>query len=137
MGRIYLAGKLKGAESAFTELSTELEDRGHEITFKWWDPKVPELPTPYLDHTETSAAAAIAMREAVVSADTAVILFPTPKILGAAIEFGIALESQVDQPSREIIVVGNPEIERQSVFYADPAVIVLKSIAGIRDRAWY
>lgn len=137
MGRIYLAGKLKGAESGITELSAELEERGHEITLKWWDPKNPELPTPYLDHPETSVSAAIAMREAVVSADTAVILFPSPKILGAAIEFGIALATQETQRDREIIVVGNPEIERQSVFYADPAVIVLQSVAGIRERKWY
>lgn len=140
MGRIYLAGKLNDGESSISDFGEELEGRGHEITFKWWDPNLVKLPTPYHTNKKTSAPAAVSMVEAVESADTAVILFPTPTILGAAVEFGIALSSINRSPEREILVVGyspNAEEFRQSVFYAHPAVIVLKSLEQVRARGWY
>lgn len=75
------------------------------------------------------------MERAVCDADTAVILFPSPTILGAAIEFGIAIGSQLTHPAREIIVV--EPIARQSVFYAHPHVLVVEGISGVRNRPWY
>lgn len=140
MGRIYLAGKLRDGESDIASFGEELEDRGHEITFKWWDPNLAQLPIPYHTNRATSAPAAVSMTEAVETADTAVILFPSPKILGAAVEFGIALGSIEENPDREILVVGyspNAQEFRQSVFYAHPAVIVLRSLAHVRERPWY
>lgn len=139
MGKIYIAGKLNNAEFGIEQLGNELESRGHEITFRWWDKTLPKLATPYLNtsNLETSRAAGDAMIKAVTEADTAVILFPTPTILGAAVEFGAGLATREQWPERELLVVSEPEDLRQSVFYASTAVIVLESIALIRERNWY
>jgi len=137
MGKIYLAGKLNSGEQSIADFGEELKDRGHELTFEWWDPQASQLPTPYLDHPASSERAAIEMEQAVSRADTAVILFPTPTILGAAIEFGVGIATQEQNPDREILVVSPEDELRQSVFYAHPAVVVLRSLAQVRQRHWY
>ena len=131
--RIYLAGKLNSGKLSIRDFSDELEDRGHVVLEKWW--QEPKLPTPYLDHAQSSATAAEAMIKAAYRSDVT-ILFPDSKILGAAVEFGAAIASAETNPDKKIVVV-NPFETRQSVFYAHPAVLAVHGIYQIREMSWY
>lgn len=130
---IYLAGKLHADELQINDFAEELESRGHTVLEKWW--LQPKLPTPYLSNKDTSAPAASAMIKAATQSDVT-ILFPSDAILGAAVEFGVALASADADRQKQIIVV-NPLEVRQSVFYAHPAVIAVKGLAEIKGMAWY
>ncbi len=130
---IYLAGKINAGELSIGEFANELEQRGHTVLEKWW--QLGKLPTPYMDHLETSSPAAQAMVDAAYISDIAV-LFPGDNILGAAVEFGTAIASSKTNAEKQIIVV-NPYEVRQSVFYAHPAVIAVQGIAQVRDMDWY
>ena len=131
---IYLMGKINCGEMLIDEFAKELEERGHFIREKWWEYE--KLPTPYLDNMATSALASEAMIRAAVNCDVG-ILFPTDTILGAAVEFGAALASKkLIKPEKQIIVV-NPFEVRQSVFYADPAVIAVRGLDQVRRMQWY
>ena len=133
MKEIYLAGKLNNADLPIGDFANELEQRGHTVLEKWWQED--KLPTPYLDHIDTSASAAEAMIDAAYKSDVA-ILFPGENILGAAVEFGAAIASTKEDQEKLVIVV-NPFETRQSVFYAHPAVIAVRSIAQVRGMSWY
>lgn len=130
---VYLAGKLNSGELSIGEFSDELEQRGHTVLEKWWEPG--KLPTPYMDHLDTSAPAAQAMIDAAYESDV-LILFPGDTILGAAVEFGAAIASTKNDSDKKIIVV-NPFEVRQSVFYAHPAVIAVRGIAQVREMDWF
>jgi hypothetical protein len=131
--KIYLMGKLNSAEISISDFASELEERGHEVLEKWWE--FPKLPIPYLEHLDTSNPAAQAMADAAYNSSVA-ILFPDEKILGAAVEFGVAIASANTNTDKKIIVV-NPFETRQSVFYAHPAVIAIHGIAKVRLMDWY
>lgn len=88
MAEVYLAGKVNSNEGSISGFADELEERGHTITYKWWEAKA--LKKPYLEHIESSRPAAVRMVEAVRRSDVT-ILFPEARILGAAIEFGAAI----------------------------------------------
>ncbi len=88
--KVYLMGKLNSAEAIIPNFAKELEERGHEVLAKWWE--FPELPTPYLDNLDTSSPAAQAMADAAYNCSVG-ILFPDEKILGAAVELGLAIAS--------------------------------------------
>lgn len=130
---IYLAGKLNAGEMSIAAFADELEGRGHTVLEKWW--QLDKLPIPYLDHPSSSAPAARAMIDAAYDSDVTV-LFPGDTILGAAVELGAAIASNRVKPEKRIIVV-NPYEVRQSVFYAHPAVIAVRSIAVVRGMDWY
>lgn len=130
---IYLAGKVDLGEGQISQLSSELEGRGHRITLKWWEGE--KLPKPYLDYPETSAEASRAMIEAIVRSRV-FIFIPQSDVLGALIEFGIALRDREDHPDKEVIVIISPET-RQSVFYGNEGVMVLRNIEQIKGRPWY
>lgn len=134
MAKIYLAGKVDSGEQTINTFADELEERGHDITLKWWE--LPQLSKPYLDNQDESQIAADNMEWAVRQATEALILFPTDTILGAAVEYGVAIGDRLQNPQREIIVV-NPFEVRQSVFYASSAVIAVHGLTEIRQRAWY
>lgn len=133
MKTIYLAGKLGAGEGSIRDFSTELEGRGHTVLEKWFEQG--RLPKPYLDHPETSTPASKAMKQAAFDSDVT-IMFPSDDILGAAIEYGIALGSKMTRPDKQIVLV-NPFEVRQSVFYADQGVLAVKSLADIRRLEWY
>lgn len=137
MAEIYLAGKVDSNEGALSDFADELEQRGHRITLKWWEGE--PLKRPYLKYKSESRNAAITMEQAVRSSDVA-ILFPTAKILGAAVELGIAIGDTTKE--REVIVVmsdseTSAEARRQSVFYVHPKVIAAQSLHEVRLRPWY
>ncbi len=134
MGKeIYIAGKIDSEEVSITELSNELEDRGHRLPLKWWEEG--RLPKPYLDYPESSAPAAEDMIRGAYDSEV-FILIPEDRILGAAVELGAALGSLAVRPEKEIIIVKPAEV-RQSVFYAHPAVIAINGLSEIRHRSWY
>ena len=134
MGRdIYIGGKVGTNNLPFVEFAAELESRGHRVLEKWWERG--RLQKPYLQHPELSQKAAVAMVNAAYNSDIS-ILFHAEDILGAAIEFGVALASTKVRPDKQVIVVHPPE-SRQSVFYAHPAVIVVEGLARVREMPWY
>lgn len=130
---IYLAGKLNAGELSIDAFAKELEQRGHTVLEKWW--QLDKLPTPYMDHPDTSTPAAQAMINAAYESDITM-LFPGDNILGAAVEFGAAIASAKSNAEKQIIVV-NPFEVRQSVFYTHPAVIAVQGIAQIRQMDWF
>lgn len=133
MKNIYLAGKLHTGEGHISELSEELEHRGHTVIEKWFLEDT--LPKPYLDNPHTSGPAAEAMVRAAYQSDV-FILHPTDTILGAAVEFGAALASTETRDDKKVIIV-NPFEVRQSVFYAHPAVLAIHGLAELRSQHWY
>lgn len=133
MSSVYLAGKLGKGEGSIADFALELEARGHEVLEQWW--RAEPLPTPYLDHPETSAPAAKAMARAAFQSDVTV-LFPTDTILGAAVEFGAALAS-TEVNGEKLVVIVNPFEVRQSVFYAHPQVIAVRGLQEVRSMRWY
>lgn len=133
MSTFYLAGRLDTGEGQIGEFADELETRGHEVVEKWWEQG--RLPKPYLDHPDTSSRAAKAMIDAAYSSDVFV-LFPTNDILGAAVEFGAAIASTLNKPTKKVIVVDPYEV-RQSVFYAHPAVIAVTGLSQVRQLHCY
>lgn len=133
MKNIYLAGRLDTGETAITDVSNELESRGHRVLEKWFE--AGRLPKPYLANMDTSAPAAKAMIDAAYGCDV-FILFPTDDVLGAAVEFGAALGSTLHNPDKVVIVM-NPDAVRQSVFYAHPGVIAMNGLVELRRAAWY
>lgn len=133
MSNIYLAGKLASDELTIGDFAHELEDRGHQVLAKWWE--FDELPTPYLDFPETSSVAARAMIDAAYGSDVT-ILFPSERILGAAVEFGAAIASTKTNPNK-IVVVVNPFETRQSVFYAHESVVAVRGIERVRAMEWF
>lgn len=130
---IYLAGKANSGESQISQLSAELESRGHRIALKWWEGE--ELPKPYLDYPRASAKASRAMIEAIVKSRV-FIFIPQRDVLGALIEFGIALRDKEEHSDKEIIVISSPET-RQSVFYANEGVVILENVEQLKERLWY
>ena len=134
MGKdIYIGGRLGNSNLPFEEFAIELEGRGHRVLEKWW--RKGRLIKPYLQNIETSRPASVAMVNAAWSSDVS-ILFNAEDILGAAIEFGVALGNTKVNQSKEVIVVHPPEM-RESVFYAHPAVIVVEGLAQVREMHWY
>lgn len=134
MSEIYLAGKVSKSEISISQFADELEDQGHHITLKWWE--LGQLPKPYLEQIESSRPAAAAMTKAVMDSQV-FILFAENNILGAATEFGVALGDSMSNKNQREIIVYSPEDIRQSVFYAHPDVITVRSLAEIRQRPWY
>ncbi|OGH11168.1 MAG: hypothetical protein A2857_04150 [Candidatus Levybacteria bacterium RIFCSPHIGHO2_01_FULL_36_15] len=130
---IYLAGKVDSGKSQISQLSSELESRGHHITLKWWEGE--KLPKPYLDYPRISAEASRAMIVAIVRSHV-FIFIPQGNVLGALVEFGVALRDREDHPDKEVIVITSPET-RQSVFYGNEGVIVLKNTEQLKERPWY
>jgi hypothetical protein len=133
MKHIYLAGRLNKHEGAISEFSDELESRGHIVLEKWF--LQGDLPKPYLDHPETSSAAARAMIHAAMTSDV-FILTPADGLLGGAVELGAAIASTATNESKQVYVIDQPEV-RQSVFYAHPEVIAIKGLDQIRQMDWY
>lgn len=134
MGKdIYLAGKIDNDEVCIDAFSAELEARGHQVIEKWWEQG--RLPTPYMDHIDTSGPAAKAMINAARGSDVC-ILFPDDRILGAAVEYGAAVAS-MEYDDDKVVVVVNPWDVRQSVFYAHPDVVAVRGLAEIREMDWY
>ena len=129
--QIYIAGKVEDENKDIRNLTTDLEERGHLITYKWWEE---DIKKPYLDkeNANNSMAASIKMENAIRKSDV-FILMPTPKILGAAVEFGIAIG---DNNDRDLLVILDDN-SRQSVFYANPKVICLNSLKEIRRCSWF
>lgn len=128
---IYIAGKVENGKEDIQSLATDLEERGHIITYKWWEK---DIKKPYLskENVDDSMVASNEMENGVRQSDV-FILIPDPNILGAGIEFGIALG---DTGEREILVILDKDT-RQSVFYANPKVICLKSLGAICSREWF
>lgn len=73
MADIYLAGKVDSSEGSLTEIAGELEQRGHKITYKWWEGT--PLKKPYLNHYSDSAEASQRM-EIAVRVNNVFVLFP-------------------------------------------------------------
>lgn len=128
---IYIAGKSEGDNEDIRNFAAELEERGHKFTYKWWEK---DIKKPYLDeeNIDNSMAASLEMENGVRMSDV-FILVPTPNILGAAVEFGVAIG---DDKDRELLVVVG-ENTRQSVFYTNPRVICLNSLKEICHRNWF
>jgi hypothetical protein len=128
---IYIAGKVENGKKSIQSLATDLEERGHIITYKWWEK---DIKKPYLskENVDDSMVASNEMENGVRQSDV-FILIPDPNILGAGIEFGIALG---DTGEREILVILDKDT-RQSVFYANPKVICLKSLGAICSCNWF
>lgn len=124
---------MDSSEVNLQNFADELEGRGHEVLAKWWE--FPELPKPYLDNPATSSNAAHEMADAAYKSSVG-ILFHADNILGAAVEFGLAIASANTNPDKKIIVV-NPFGTRQSILYAHPAVIVVRGINKVRSMRWY
>lgn len=133
MTTFYLAGRLDSGEANIASLAEELEERGHTVLEQWW--KLGRLPKPYLAHPDTSAPAAEAMVKAAAESDVYV-LFPEDNILGAAIEFGAALQSARTNAAKRIYIVTAGSF-RQSVFFAHPAVTLLESVQQLREQPWF
>lgn len=131
--KIYLAGKVDSNEISIADFSEELEGRGHIVLEKWWEGDA--LPKPYLSNFASSNPAARKMIEAAYRSSV-FILFPEDKILGAAIEFGSAIASTIDNSSKQVFVV-NPFDKRQSVFYCHPSVTTVESLLDIRKMKWF
>jgi len=131
---VYLAGKIAGNEGTIAGFADELELRGHAVLEKWFEQG--RLPRPYLDHREVSEPAATAMINAAIDSDVFV-LFPTERVLGAAVELGAALASTAERQEKKVYIVKPAELERQSVFYAHPAVFVVDGLQAIREQEWY
>jgi hypothetical protein len=129
--RIYIAGKVEDENKDIRNLATDLEEHGHSITYKWWEE---DIKKPYLDkeNVNNSIAASLEMEKGVRMSDV-FILVPTPNILGAAVEFGVAIG---DDKDRELLVIVD-ENTRQSIFYANPKVICLNSLKEIRRCRWF
>lgn len=133
MSEVYLAGKLASDELSIADFSDELEQRGHTVLEKWWESE--KLPVPYLDNVSTSSPAAKAMIDAAYESDVA-ILFPSERILGAAVEFGAAIASTKTNHDKLVVVV-NPYETRQSIFYAHESVVAVRDIFQVRDMDWF
>lgn len=129
--KIYIAGKVEEGKENIQSLADELEERGHVITCKWWQK---DIKKPYLDreNIKESTTSSIEMEDGIRDSDV-FILVPNPSILGAAIEIGIAIG---DNKDREILVVVDQDT-RQSIFYVNPKVVCLESLAAIRQRNWF
>jgi hypothetical protein len=130
--QIYIAGKVEDDNKDIVKIAADLEERGHKITYKWWQQ---DIKKPYLSekNIDKSSASSSEMEEAIRKSDV-FILVPTPDILGAAIEFGIAIGD--DRQDREILIAAG-ENARQSIFYANPRVVCLDGLAKIRNCKWY
>lgn len=100
---------------------------------KWWE--FGELPTPYLDFLDTSTPATRLMIDAAHDSDVT-LLFPSDRILGAAVEFGAAIAS-TKVNSDKLVVVVNPFETRQSIFYAHESVIAVSGINQVREMDWF
>lgn len=130
---LYLAGRLDSGEKGIAAIAAELEGRGHTVLEQWW--KLGRLPKPYLAHPKSSAPAAESMVKAAAESDVYV-LFPAGEILGAAVEFGAALQSARTNPAKRIYLVAEGSF-RQSVFFAHPAVTILQSVSELRTQPWF
>ena len=130
---IYIAGKINSGEASIDELATELEGRQHKVIEKWWQKG--QLPKLYLDYPDTSAPASIAMINAAYNCDV-FILFAEDRVLGAAVELGVAIASTKTNSNKQVIIV-NPFDVRQSVFYAHPTVVAIENFQNIRSMEWY
>ncbi len=133
MREIYLAGKISSDENLTRTFSDELELRGHMVLQKWWESD--RLLTPYLDNMDTTGPAARAMIDAAYESDVT-ILFPSERIIGAAVEFGAAIASTKTNPDKLVIAV-NPFDTRQSVFYGHESVITVSGIDQVRKMDWF
>jgi|JRYG01.1.fsa_nt_gb hypothetical protein len=127
---IYLAGKVENDLSSVSTFADELENRGHTITYKWWEH---DCPKPFLapENYALSQAASLSMEAGVKKSDTFILLAHSA-ILGAAIEFGIAMGYN---GRRDVYVVLDDE--RSSIFYAHPAVQMMDTIDELRKTDWY
>jgi hypothetical protein len=125
--KIYIAGKLTEGEEAISNFASSLEAAGHEVIEKWWEKGI--LPTPYLDNYDSSSSAAQTMISAAYECDVYV-LFPSDRILGAAVELGAAIASTLGRSGKQIFIL-EPSSFRQSIFYAHPTVVPVNSVEEI------
>ena len=130
----YLAGKVAGnkALQELPALSTELESRGHLNIYPWWQQNVKK---PYLEYRDHNALLAQAMVKAAYEAEV-FMLFASPDLLGASIEYGVALTASEYQLDKRIYVIG-ALATRQSIFYTPSQVEVIPSVQSIRETDWY
>lgn len=50
--KVYIAGRVSWGEGDIAKLANELEARGHQITFKWWE--LPKPNKPFLSYKKES-----------------------------------------------------------------------------------
>lgn len=130
---IYLAGKANSDNNLIPNFAQELEARGHVITLAWW--KLEGILKPYVENLEISDPASQKMIDAIRNSNV-FILIQSEDILGALIELGIAIGDKQDHANKDIILV-LPERGRQSVFFGNKAVSVVKNLDEIRNKEWY
>jgi len=114
---IYIAGSYSNKEY-IEELSSLLEDKGFEITQKWWHSNVPEKPedtTQWLDLKEVKETF-FADYRGILNANIIIVVFnknDNPPLQGALVELGMATTMM----SKKIIVgLGKPR-HKSAMFY--------------------
>jgi len=114
---IYIAGSYSN-KKYIEELSNLLENRGFEITQKWWDSNIPEEPEDaiqWLDLKEVKDTF-FANYRGVLDANIIIVVFnkrDNPSLQGALVELGIA----TTMISKKIIVgLGKPR-HKSAMFY--------------------
>lgn len=115
----YISGKVGEEEAAVRKLMTGLEELGYVVKADWTEMEVKK---PYLEHREHNLPAALAMVEGVRRAKLFVLL-DHERLLGGRYETGMAFIAILDDPSKQVFIVG--EDIRPSLFHVLPRVTVV------------
>lgn len=126
----YVAGKAGDGADGVKALIARLRSLGHSIAFDWAKGVIIEKP--YLDHIEINVITAKKMRQAAVDCDHFILLVGD-NLLGAYIEFGLALASTSTRPDKRLFVVSGDPL-RQSIFYTEPSVVICASIEELLEK---
>lgn len=124
--KVYVAASIKDRDRA-AQVADAIEDAGHLITFKWWgsegEIRDADEGKTWRDDPEQATALALREQKGVWDSD-ALVLCGGDKILGAAIEFGMAVGDE-----KPAIIL--PGCSRDSIFWHLPGVVLVDTIEEV------
>lgn len=125
-GSVYVAGKVGAGTDSVKNLLTQLEDMGYEVAYDWTE--ATGIKKPYLKNTQRNRPFAEKMLHGAGSSNV-FILLAGENILGALIEFGIALgNSLMEANFRAYVVTEGVETLRESIFYCLEEVTIVDTV---------
>lgn len=125
-GSVYVAGKVGAGTDSVKHLLTQLEDMGYEVAYDWTE--ATGVKKPYLENALRNRPFAEKMLQGAGSSNI-IILLVQDNILGALIEFGIALgNSLMEANFRAFVVTEGVETLRESIFYCLEEVTIVDTV---------
>jgi len=124
--KVYVAASIKDRARA-EQIADAIEDAGHLITFKWWgdEGEIRDADEGKTWRDDPEQAQVLAQREqkGVWDAD-ALVLCGHEKLMGALIEFGMAVSDE-----KPAIIL--PGCQRDSIFWHLPGVVQVETIEEV------